>query len=186
MRLLVIDDSLEHLENIQDIFEKEGYTVYTSSNAFHALQSLSINRVDCILLDLKMPLLEGSHLLSVLHEKYSHVPIIILSAYIENEDDLIQTGAYAVVKKSPDIQSLIRTVESAIHESSRTLTFVFDSTNLKKIKNTVISRLVALALKKCKGNQCKSSKLLGISRQSLIRYMKKYRIGLTSYHPENK
>ena len=186
MRLLVIDDSPEHLENIQDIFEKEGYTVHTSSNAFHALQYLSINRVDCILLDLKMPLLEGEHLLSVLHEKYTHVPIIILSAYIKNEDDLIQKGAYAVVKKSPDIQNLIRTVENAIHESSHTLTFVFDNTNLKKIKNTVISRLVALALKKCNGNQCKASALLGISRQSFIRYMKKYKIGIPALQPDQK
>ena len=179
MKLLVIDDSLEQLENIQDIFEKEGYQVFTSSNAFHSLQFLSSNKVDCVILDLKMPLLEGNHLLTVLHEKYPNLPIIILSAYVDNEDDLMQKGAYAVIRKSPDIHSLILTVENAIHESSRSLTFVFDNTDLKKVKNTIISRLVALALKKNNGNQSKAASSLGISRQCLIRYMKKYKIGIS-------
>ncbi len=183
MKLLVIDDSTEQLENIQDIFEKEGYQVYISSNAFQALQFLSSNKINCVILDLKMPLLEGDHLLTVLHEKYPHIPVIILSAYINDnvEKDLIQKGAYAVIKKSNDIYYLIQSVENAIHEFSRSITFVFNNSNLKKIKNTIISRLVSLALKKSNGNQIKASGILGISRQSLIRYMKKYKISSISF-----
>ncbi|MFH1384927.1 MAG: response regulator [Candidatus Omnitrophota bacterium] len=178
MKLLVIDDSPEILEIVRDIFEPEGYTVITSGDSFQALELLAKHSIDCVILDLVMPILEGTHLISIMHEKYAHVPVIVLSGHIDNEQELIKKGAYAVIRKPPVITSLITTVENAIHDAKNSITFVFHHTQLKQIKDTVTARLIALALKKCKGNQLKAARVLGISRQCLIRYMNKYKLAV--------
>ncbi len=179
MKILVVDDEKEHLEIMHDIFESEGYSVSVCMDGFHALEALTKHKFDCVLLDLRMPIFEGHHLLPVIHEKYPSLPIIIISGHIEDEDELLAKGAYAVLLKSPHISSLISTVETAIHESKNAITFSFNHINLNQIKNSVVSRLVTLALKKCHGNQLRAAASLGISRQSFIRYMKKYRISVS-------
>ena len=180
MHLLVIDDSQEHLEVLKDIFEPEGYRVTTSENAFHALEILSEEKIHCIITDRRMPHISGDHFIEIVKEKHPAIPVIILSAYVENDkNELIDKGAYAVLSKPPNITFLVASVENAIHKNDEAITFVFSNTNLKNIKNTVISRLVTFALSKCRGNQVKASKLLGISRQSLIRYIQKFELKLS-------
>ena len=174
--ILVVDDSHEHLEIIQDIFETEGYHVTVCDNAFNALKILTEHNFDAIITDLKIPVLDGNHLLTIIHEKYPEVPVIVLSAYVNDEQELLDKGAYAVLRKPPNISALVSNVDNAIHEAGHSISFVFCHTNLKKMQDTLISRMISLALKKTDGNQLKAAAMLGISRQSLIRYMKKFQI----------
>ncbi len=175
MNLLVIDDSKEHLEVIEDIFSNEGYSVTSVNNAFEALRLLEEHKFDCVISDIDMPVLDGKHLLNVIKDKYETTPVVVLSAFIEDEQDLLDRGAYAVHIKPPNVTALVSSVANAINESSNSINFVFNHTNLNQIKMTVVTRLVSLALKKTGGNQMKAAQMLGISRQSLIRYMKHLR-----------
>jgi DNA-binding NtrC family response regulator len=175
-KLLIIDDSHEHLEIINDIFVTEGHSVTACDNSFDALKMLSENPFDCVISDLKIPVIDGHHLLSIIHEKHPEIPVVILSAYIEDETELINKGAYAVLKKPPNISSLISAVDNAVHDSANSVSFIFCHTELKKIQDTVISKMIRLALKKSNGNQAKAAQFLGISRQSLIRYIKKFKM----------
>lgn len=174
--VLVIDDSHEHLEIVQDIFQTEGFHVTTCDSSVHALTLLAQNKYDCVITDLKIPILEGKHLVGIIHDKYPKVPVVVLSGYVDDSEDLTQKGAYAVLHKPPNIIELVSTVQNAIHDAAHSVSFVFNHTNLKKINDTIIARLTALALKKCKGNQAKAATMLSISRQSFIRYMKKYHL----------
>ena len=176
IKILAIDDSKEHLEIVEDIFISEGYKIVCCQDAYKALTLLEDAKFDCIISDLKMPVIEGTHLLNIAREKYPQTPVIILSAYVVDEAELLEKGAYAVLRKPPSIQTLISTVENAISDSASSIAFVFNHTNLKDITNKITSRLILVALKKSKGNQLKAAKLLGISRQSLIRYIKKYNL----------
>jgi DNA-binding NtrC family response regulator len=174
--VLVVDDSHEHLEIIQDIFQAEGFQVTTCDSSVHALTLLANNTYDCVISDLKIPILEGKHLVAIIHDKYPKIPVVVLSGYVDDADDLTEKGAYAVLHKPPNITELVTTVQNAIHDAADSVSFVFTHTDLKKINDTIIARLTALALKKCKGNQAKAAHMLSISRQSFIRYMKKYHL----------
>lgn len=184
MTILVIDDSPEHLEILQDILENEGYKTVTALNAYDGLCILEKVKVHCIILDIAMPVLSGTDLLPVLKEKCPSVPVIVVTGSSESDSLILEKGAFAVFRKPANIDLLVRSLEDAIHDAACAITFVFNHTNLKTITSNIISRMLVLALRKTQGNQVKAAKLLGISRQGLIRYIKKFNLtGMCSQSP---
>lgn len=80
--VLVVDDN----ENNRDLFmrqlQREGYTVTTASNGKDALEMVKTGDYELVLLDLKMPELDGYQVLEQLKrdEQWQHIPVIMISA----------------------------------------------------------------------------------------------------------
>ncbi|MEB3310281.1 MAG: SpoIIE family protein phosphatase [Snowella sp.] len=80
--LLVVDDN----ENNRDLFtrqlQREGYTVTTASNGREALEMVKTGAYELVLLDLRMPELDGYQVLDQLKrdEQWQHIPVIMISA----------------------------------------------------------------------------------------------------------
>ncbi len=94
-KILVVDDDLEDLEMMKSILEKEKYSVVTTDNGVDALNLVVKDRIDLILIDIKMPTLSGYDLLRLLREKITHkVKMVYVSIIPKKEVDLSDVNGF--------------------------------------------------------------------------------------------
>lgn len=86
--ILIVEDEIRIRYLIKDYFLKENFNVLEASNGKDALEIFSSNQIDCIILDIMMPVLDGFDVCSEIR-KVSSVPIIILTAREDEEDKLL-------------------------------------------------------------------------------------------------
>ncbi len=79
--VLVADDESMMRNLLQKILVRDGYKVITAGDGLEALAVLEKERVDLVISDLKMPRMDGFELLKIVKEAYSHVGIIMMTAY---------------------------------------------------------------------------------------------------------
>ena len=103
--ILIVDDDL-HIGNLlEETLGGEGYGVSRAATGTEALEVLSREKPDLILLDLMLPNLSGEELLP----KIKDIPVIVVSAKIgvENKVDLLLSGAADYVTKPFDMRELL-------------------------------------------------------------------------------
>lgn len=110
--VLVVDDEFGIGEVLDDILTDEGYRVVTAINGNHALERLAGNRVDLIICDLMMPVMDGAALLKALKsdERYSLIPFVLMCSLPEaNITDRIQ-GYTAFLHKPFKVDDVVKLV----------------------------------------------------------------------------
>ncbi len=114
-KILVVDDELSIQRTLKDILEFEKYKVQMAGNGMDALEMVRNESFDLILLDIKMPEMDGLEVLEHL-QKFSDVPVIMISGHgtIETAVDAIKKGAFDFIVKPPDLNKLLETVRNAI------------------------------------------------------------------------
>ncbi len=90
LKILVADDEAIIRLGLKQILEEAGHTVYTAENGVAALQQAENCSPDLIILDIKMPEMDGLEAARLLLEK-TQVPVIFLTAY--GEQELIERAA---------------------------------------------------------------------------------------------
>lgn len=85
--IIVLEDNREINRILTNILSKEGYNVLPSFNAFDALKDFKSNHIDCVITDLKLPIMSGEVFIQELRKK-SNVHIIIISAKTTVSDKL--------------------------------------------------------------------------------------------------
>jgi two-component system, chemotaxis family, chemotaxis protein CheY len=95
--VLVIDDDVDLCDSLRDVLEQAGYQVTTAANGREALAAVRSSEPQLVLLDLMMPIMNGFEFLAVFHEKNPHVPVIVMSAHVEDAPDL--PGVSASLRK---------------------------------------------------------------------------------------
>lgn len=80
--ILVVDDEQDITDAVSDILEIEGYSVMRAVNGQEALERISQQRPDLILLDMMMPVMDGRETLAALQadEALRGIPVIVASA----------------------------------------------------------------------------------------------------------
>ena len=85
-KVLVVDDSKTELMFLTEILHQQGYQVRTAENAEQALARLEEEKPDLILMDIKMPNLDGLEATKIIRELSATVPIIAQSAFAYEHD----------------------------------------------------------------------------------------------------
>lgn len=105
-KILAVDDSLTYLNALSDQLRQEGYEVVAARSGNEALELLSVQSVDCILLDLVMPGLSGHDTCRRIKAtaQWRDIPLLILTAREERESMIegINAGADDYIAKSND------------------------------------------------------------------------------------
>jgi len=119
-RLLVVDDDLAIREMLDLVLTSEGYEVLTAPHGAEALRLLSQARPSVILLDMKMPVMDGWQFL----ERYRRlpdpkVPIVVLTAAQDDKNRAADIGADAYIAKPFAIDDLIRVLDQCIRSHDR-------------------------------------------------------------------
>ena len=78
--ILVVDDESSHRDLINDLLQPLGFIVHQAASAEQALRLLKKQSIDCFLLDISMPVMNGWQLLAELRNRGIKEPVIILSA----------------------------------------------------------------------------------------------------------
>ncbi len=114
-KILVVDDEVSIRRALKNILENENYSVDLAENGEQALEMTSAESYDVILLDIKMPGMDGMEVLDKLMET-TETPVIMISGHgtIETAVEAIKKGAYDFIVKPPDLNRLLVMLRNAI------------------------------------------------------------------------
>ncbi|OGX06551.1 MAG: hypothetical protein A3G87_07380 [Omnitrophica bacterium RIFCSPLOWO2_12_FULL_50_11] len=124
-----------------------------------------------------MPGLDGEDVLHLIHSAYPEVPVIICSGYTDFKDSyFLQEGAQDILRKPFDHQVLFDTLNRVVTRKEEITQIAVKGYDLRNARETVIRKLIVKVLSKSGFNVTHAAKLLGVSRQCLLRYMKRFHI----------
>jgi two-component system response regulator DctR len=112
----LIDDDPNFLDALAAQCQSAGYSVERYFSAEHFLETYKPRDAECILLDVRMPGMNGLELLSVLDERRCTAPLLVISAYARTPEivSAIQRGAIDYLVKPIDEVTLLSKVAEAI------------------------------------------------------------------------
>lgn len=111
-KILIVDDQFGIRILLNEVFTKEGYTTYQAANGIQALEIVKNHDPDIVLLDMKIPGMDGIEILKRMKGVNPDIRVIIMTAY--GELDMIQEakdlGAITHFAKPFDIDEIRKTV----------------------------------------------------------------------------
>jgi DNA-binding NtrC family response regulator len=113
--VLVVDDDDQILTGTARTLELGGYRVLTAKEAVNGSRLLETERVDAVLLDLRLPGINGFEALEAMRAAHPHLAVIMMTAYGEVPEAVKATklGAYDFLKKPVERDSLLVAVRNA-------------------------------------------------------------------------
>jgi len=120
-RIMVVDDDKNTRRLIEDILTKTNqYEIVQASNGESCLRKLDEDGVDLVLIDLQMPGIDGIETMKRIKEKYSYLPVVIMTAHgtIERAVDSMKLGSYDFLTKPFPGDRLKVTVKNALEASA--------------------------------------------------------------------
>jgi CheY-like chemotaxis protein len=110
-RVLIADDSAEIRESLGKLLRKAGYETAFAAHGGHVLDRVLNERFDLLLLDLKMPHMDGWDALDHLVAMKPALPILVITAHPNQREWVHSAGARAFMEKPLDLPLLLQTIE---------------------------------------------------------------------------
>ncbi|MDH5773755.1 MAG: response regulator [Nitrospirota bacterium] len=111
--ILVVDDDPSVLEMLHDALDLWGFDVFLAKNGREGLDVLAIHKVDGILLDMDMPVMDGLTMLDELRWLGNPIPVVMMSGGVKKPDLSQREGAQGFMSK-PFSLSFLRNVCTTI------------------------------------------------------------------------
>ncbi|HLD47686.1 MAG TPA: sigma-54 dependent transcriptional regulator [Desulfobaccales bacterium] len=120
-QVLIVDDDIDISSLLSTLMNKEGLTSVMAHDGETALQMLPAARPDMLLLDVKMPGIDGMEVLKRVKETDPHLPVVLITAYAEISASVaaMRAGAFDYLPKPFDHSEVIRVVRAALAEGER-------------------------------------------------------------------
>ena len=114
--ILIVDDELSVRSSLEEWFKEDGFRVEAAADGAAGLRAMERGPFDIVLLDLKMPGMDGITLQKRIREIDPQATIIILTAYasVETAVQALKLGAYDYVTKPVDPDDLANLVRNAL------------------------------------------------------------------------
>lgn len=136
-KILLIDDEQDFLNIMAERMEARNMKVSTASSAKEGLEKAANGTFDAVILDLKMPEMDGMDVLKILKEKNPDLEVILLTGHATLKDgvEAMKLGALDLLEKPADINALTERIHSA---QAKKLVFVEKKNEemIKKIMGT--------------------------------------------------
>lgn len=119
-KILIVDDDKGIRNTLRDILELEKYKVDESPDGLDAIVKLKQNDYDVVIMDIKMPKMDGMEALERVQLLKPDVPVIMISGHgnIDTAVDSVKKGAFDFIQKPPDLNRLFITIRNAMDKSS--------------------------------------------------------------------
>ena len=150
--ILIVDDEKAIRRTLKEILEYEKYKIEEASDGEEGLAMIKSNTYDVVILDIKMPKMDGMEVMEAVNKAGIDVPIIMLSGHgnIDTAVEAVKKGAYDYISKPPDLNRLLITIRNAMDKAtlitetkvlkrkvSGTRDIVGDSLPIMKIKEDI-------------------------------------------------
>ena len=121
MRIMLVDDEERYLQTTKKLIEKKGFEVLTAQSGKDALEKLKLQNVHVVILDVKMPGMDGNETLKAIRTLYPLVEVIMLTGHatLSSSIDGLESGAYDFLMKPADIEIIIEKALEAFEKRQR-------------------------------------------------------------------
>ena len=115
-RILIVDDDKDLRFNLSCILKEEGHEVIAAADGKQALKALALSAPDLVLLDVRLPGMDGVELLEEMKKIEKNLPIIMLTAYsdVKSAVKAMKLGAFDYITKPFDNEELILSIKRAL------------------------------------------------------------------------
>jgi two-component system, OmpR family, response regulator ChvI len=116
--IAVVDDDRDILDLVSNMLEGEGYQVFTFQDAPSALDAMRAKPPSLIILDIRMPRMDGMELLRRLRTK-SEIPVIFLTGKLDEVDELfgLKLGADDFIRKPFSQRVLVERIKTVLRRA---------------------------------------------------------------------
>jgi DNA-binding NtrC family response regulator len=116
--ILIVEDDKAILKSLKDILQSEGYSVDTAENSREAIQKSKEKFFNLALLDIKLPDMEGTKLLTLMHEDLPKMVTIMVTGYpsLENAVEALNLGADAYAMKPIKPEKLLALIKEKLEK----------------------------------------------------------------------
>ncbi len=113
-RILIVDDEVDALDLMEELFMKHGYETYTARNGLEALKVINEHEPDILISDMVMPEMDGIKLLEVVRKKYPDIAVIMITAHgtIETAVEAMKKGAKDYILKPLRLDEILSKVDT--------------------------------------------------------------------------
>jgi DNA-binding NtrC family response regulator len=118
MKMMLVDDEERFLSTTQKLLAKKGYDVVTASSGAEALEKLRLHNIHVVVLDVKMPGMDGIETLQAIKKTFPLVEVIMLTGHatVESAVEGLKSGATDYLMKPTDVKDLIQKAEEAFRK----------------------------------------------------------------------
>jgi DNA-binding NtrC family response regulator len=119
--ILIVDDDKNIRETLNTILQKKGYDTDTAKNGQEAIQKSTTKFFNLALLDIKLPDMKGTKLLTKIHENTPKMMKIMITGYpsLENAVEALNLGADAYIMKPVDPENLLKVINEKLTEQRK-------------------------------------------------------------------
>jgi two-component system response regulator AtoC len=120
LSLLIVDDDEVMRDTLSDVLKKKGYEVSVASSGNEALSAIRKNIVDLIVLDMRLPDLDGIEVLKRVKEFDTEILVIMMTAYsdVQTAVSAMKSGAYHYINKPFELEELTLLIEKGLETKS--------------------------------------------------------------------
>ena len=118
--ILIVDDDEVMRETLSDVLKKRGYEVASASSGSGALSAVKKTIVDLVLLDMKLPDIDGIEVLKKVKEFDTEILVIMMTAYsdVQTAVSAMKSGAYHYINKPFELEELRLLIEKGLETKS--------------------------------------------------------------------
>ena len=140
-KILIVDDESSIRRAFREILEFQEYKVEEAADGVDALVKAKQWKPDVVIMDIKMPKMDGMEALEKLQEKYPDIPVIMISGHanIDTAVEAVKKGAFDFIAKPPDLNRVLITVRNALDRSN----LVIETKTLqKKVSKSKVQEII--------------------------------------------
>ena len=116
--VLIIDDEADMCEMLSHVLNQAGFITYTALDGNTGIEVFNKESPNVVILDLRMPCMNGMEVLKQIKQTNSETPVIIVTAYgeIQSAVEAVKHGAFNYFNKPFDNEEVVLTVKKALEE----------------------------------------------------------------------
>ncbi len=121
IKIMLVDDEERYLSTTQKLLSKKGYDALTAGSGTEALEKLKTQNIHVVILDVKMPGMDGIETLREIKKHFPLVEVIMLTGHatVESAVDGLKAGATDYLMKPVDIDEIVNKAEEAFAKRQR-------------------------------------------------------------------
>ncbi len=119
-KVLIVDDEQSIRRTLREILEFEKYEVDEASDGLECLVKLKRTQYDVVIMDIKMPKMDGMDALERIQLLTSDTPVVMISGHadINTAVEAVKKGAFDFISKPPDLNRMLITLRNAMDKST--------------------------------------------------------------------
>jgi DNA-binding NtrC family response regulator len=119
-KILIVDDDKSIRKTLRDILEFEKYDIDEAADGLECVVKIKQNHYDVIIMDVKMPRMDGMEAIDKIQAIHPELPVIMISGHgnIDTAVEAVKKGAFDFIQKPPDLSRLLITLRNALDKSN--------------------------------------------------------------------